>query len=58
MTKPLVVRLPKELHQQLKVLQATLCKQTGGVEPDFSKVVRHVLQVGLGTLAKKAGTDD
>lgn len=50
MTKPLVIRLPEELHQQLKALQAALREQTGGVEPDFSKVVRHVIQVGLDTL--------
>lgn len=55
MTKPLVVRLPEELQVRLQTLKAQLTTQAGGVEQDFSKVVRHVLTVGLAVIEKGGG---
>lgn len=53
MTKPLVIRLPEELQTRLQALKARLTTQAGGVEQDFSKVVRHVLLVGLAAIEKE-----
>lgn len=58
MTKPLVIRLPEELQARLQALKARLTRRAGGVEQDFSKVVRHVLMVGLATIEKEGGRDE
>lgn len=53
MTKPLRIRLPEDLRVRLDRLSTHLAKQAGGVEQDFSKIVRHVLVKGLDRVEKE-----
>lgn len=49
----LSVRIPDDLRARLEALCASLAAKTGGVEQDFSKVVRHVLLKGLDVVEKE-----
>jgi len=46
-TKPLSIRVPEELLNRILTFQARTTEKCGGVEQDFSKVVRHILEKGL-----------
>jgi predicted DNA-binding protein len=57
MTKPLRIRLPDDLRTRLDNLSTTLTQRAGGVEQDFSKVIRHVLIKGLEAIEKETADD-
>lgn len=44
---PLSIRIPHDLKTRLVNFRTALTNESGGVEQDFSKVVRHVLIKGL-----------
>ena len=53
MTKAFCLRLPDDIQDRIAALRARITVKSGGIEPDFSKLVRHVLNVGLTVLEKE-----
>ena len=52
-TKPLGIRVPEDLFDRILAFQAATTRKCGGVEQDFSKVVRHILEKGLEQLEQE-----
>ena len=56
-TKPLSIRVPEDLLNRILAFQKTTTQKCGGVEQDYSKVVRHILEKGLDILDREASPE-
>lgn len=49
------MRMPGDLQERLQWVRDELSKKAGGVPQDFSKVVRHILNLGLERIERDLG---